>query len=566
MKKSSCKKINGLALRDPNEVMRFDRMGSSHQTRLSFMRQLLRRISKEKWLFSTPIWEMSDEGFGTAVYDFLVKDRHYSLVAFTHDLPPDKRSDRVIATDWDLTFALFDGIPSEEDIKRLKKNVPLQEAGRLSNKELVLGRANKSTRLWDLVVDSLSRGLQPSLESVHEVGYLMRTTAVYGSGKFGLKDRIFIKDRPELRAPFQAEMLAVYMLRCLVMDLIEFVASKRGGDKARKLNPGLRKFFGIGNSTGLGMAPFLVNHPDLLHSWIKSRELAIARVRAVKIVTDQEKSLFKELLKRVIGIAEYWNSENPLQIKKLKDLKNDLQSIQNFTSGRVRRKSWSWDECYCWARKTLTLEGQEALFSLMLEPYGHLIDGLTSGMAVDDEKYTLIDGTISCQLVKTLVEKEFGWALKNQYQEMQEQARFWYVSEEKLEPRLGERFKEDGSQLELPLAIGRDIKMFYDGLLLANASCKLADFLIDHSEFRHIAKRILQFRDFAYGEIRDNLICANMKPIDLLRFKLSFFGASRFDPRSDRWVRICMYQYAPYPPELAKAYDDFWPYPSLEAR
>jgi hypothetical protein len=41
-----------------------------------------------------------------------------------------------------------------------------------------------------------------------------------------------------------------------------------------------------------------------------------------------------------------------------------------------------------------------------------------------------------------------------------------------------------------------------------------------------------------------------MQPIDLLRCKLSFFGATRFDPRSDRWVRITMFKGAPYPDEL----------------
>ena len=105
--------------------------------------------------------------------------------------------------------------------------------------------------------------------------------------------------------------------------------------------------------------------------------------------------------------------------------------------------------------------------------------------------------------------------------------------------------------------------MFYDALLLANASCKLADFLTDHSEFRHIAKRILQFRDFAYGEIRDNLICANMKPIDLLRFKLSFFGASKFDPKSDRWVRVNLFQGAPLKSELNDPKNDDWWMPVL---
>ena len=54
-----------------------------------------------------------------------------------------------------------------------------------------------------------------------------------------------------------------------------------------------------------------------------------------------------------------------------------------------------------------------------------------------------------------------------------------------------------------------------------------------------------------------------MRPIDLLRCKLSFFGASKFDPRSDRWLRITMYQGAPFPDELARLDPDDLAYPPL---
>jgi hypothetical protein len=59
------------------------------------------------------------------------------------------------------------------------------------------------------------------------------------------------------------------------------MAAERGGNRAARLDPELRRALGIGNATGLGMAPFLVNHPDLLNNWITARETAIARVRAL---------------------------------------------------------------------------------------------------------------------------------------------------------------------------------------------------------------------------------------------------------------------------------------------
>ena len=45
----------------------------------------------------------------------------------------------------------------------------------------------------------------------------------------------------------------------------------------------------------------------------------------------------------------------------------------------------------------------------------------------------------------------------------------------------------------------------------------------------------------------------------MLRLKLSFFGAVKFDPRSDKWLRINMYQGAPLTHEM-KTSNDTWVY------
>ena len=68
-----------------------------------------------------------------------------------------------------------------------------------------------------------------------------------------------------------------------------------------------------------------------------------------------------------------------------------------------------------------------------------------------------------------------------------------------------------------------------------------------------------------YGEVRDNLVGDGFVPVDLLRCKLAFFGAVRFDPKSDRWLRINMYQDAPYPDELGLADADDWLFPPCSA-
>ena len=87
------------------------------------------------------LFDLDKNGYGTAVYSFEKDGRNYSLVCFAQHIEPHERSDRVIATKWDAAFVLHDGVPTEEDINRLRDNVPKQEIGRVSYKELTLSRS-----------------------------------------------------------------------------------------------------------------------------------------------------------------------------------------------------------------------------------------------------------------------------------------------------------------------------------------------------------------------------------------------------------------------------------------
>lgn len=550
-----------VARRKPSDIMTLARMGSFHQNRLSFMRVLLRRIRSENWAFQKTIFDVNSKGVGRVVYSVHTGKNSYSLVAFANDLPPEKRSDRVIATEWDATFTLFDGVPTQADIDRLEENIPLQEAGRVTGQELSISRANRSVRLWDHVVNALASGKQPDLNLVEEVGYLMRTTAVYGSGKFGAADRETLLDRPEFQGSFQVEMLTVYLIRTFVMDLVEHMAKAKAPKTAVKLEPWLRRKFGIGNSTGLGMAPFLIKHPMLLNNWIAAKEEALARVRSVKVCKAEHLTEFKKLLPRAVQNVENWRSEHPVQVQKLAMLKQDLEALKAKVHDLDPKTRFFWDNLYGWAEKELSLEGQELLVALMFEPYGELIDDLSHCMSADEIKGFRIDGSTTINAHKEILETVYDWALKIDWTDKGANARAWYVSEEKLEPRLGERFEEDIADYEQPLQPGRDAAALYEALQKWEGEDRIAAFLLAHPEHRHVVRRCQVTAKFEYAEIRDNTIDAKMLPIDLLRAKLSFFGACHFDPRSDRWVRINMFRGAPFPDELQSGKIDDWAYP-----
>ncbi|MEM8849554.1 MAG: hypothetical protein AAGE03_05905 [Pseudomonadota bacterium] len=532
-----------IALRPPELVMQLNRMGAFHPTRLSFLRVLLRRMKRDAWRFDRPVFEIAADGTGCAVYGAHGPARSYSLVCFAHDLPDEARSDRVIATRWDATFALFDGVPSPDDLARLHRNVPLQEAGRVTASELTLSRANRSVRLWDHVVGALADGRQPDQARLAEVGYLMRTTAVYGSGKFGAADRLGIADRAEMAAPFQAEMLTVWLIRTFVTDLVEAMAAHRS-PKAARLAPDLRRSLGIGNSTGLGMAPFLMNHPVLLNNWMSAREAALARVRSQEKATPAVAAAFADAVAMARDNAMAWRSAHPVQMRKLADLRADLDKVAGFDLPDSR----PWDAIWRWGEAALSFEGQEALLSLLMEPHGDLVDDLIEGMSADEEAAFAINGRMDLARLKGILDAAYASAEGPA-------ARIWYISADKLEPRLGAAgpdlapYAQPWAPLRDAMALRRDLE---------GRSGRVSEFLLDHPEHRHAVRRAQIVDRYPYAEIRGDTASADLLPIDMLRAKLSFFGASRFDPRSDRWVRINLFQGAPYPEDLAMGSAEEW--------
>lgn len=538
-----------LALRLPDQIMKLERLGSFHPSRMSFMRQLLRRLGRESWRYERRVFDIDAQGVGRAVYTLHGPERSYSLVAFAHDLPPEMRSDRVIAQAWDATFTLFDGVPDESEVNRLEQQVPGQETARLTEHELCLARANRSVRLWDYVVEELSQGRQPAASELSDVGYLMRTTAVYGSGKFGMCDRFGIADRTELQAPFQAEMMTVFLIRTFVRDLLNHCAAVKGGANAVALAPELSRLLGIGNSTGLGMAPFLVNHPRLIDRWISARESALAEIAVSGDFQAEPRRIARQKVRRAIENLPRWRSTHPYQVERVASLKADLE--------RLSQADWgSPSESIDWAEQHLSSEGKEFWATCLLEAYPDVADRWAEQMSIDESRGFEIDGRWTLAQTQAAITEHFGWALERLW-DATDTARVWYVSQEKLEPRLGERAEEPVEPFEQPLAPGRDMARFAHAICSSSAA-NLAAFLRINPEFRHTARRLQWVCSSPYGEIHDNTISAELKPIDMLRLKLSFFGATYFDPRSDRWLRICMYPDAPYADELNADNCDGW--------
>ena len=300
------------------------------------------------------------------------------------------------------------------------------------------------------------------------------------------------------------------------------------------------------------MAPFLVNHPLLLDAWMQVRETALSRVRALPEITPAQVQRLRTLAVRVTSHLGEWQVPDA-------EAQADIVELRNAWAGFARHLD------------DVTLQGhepinalweaaqgqstglQELVAAFLIEPFGAIVDGLTECMATPFVPQ--IDPAMSVADLQSALMRDWGWALNVNFEAPEQHAQFWYVSEAKLEPRLGLRADEPGADRETPLDIGRQVQAMAQAL--DGHDGDLMSFLRAFPQHRAAVRRVQTLVRHPYAEIRDNLIAETCRPIDMLRCKLAFFGAAKFDPKSDRWTRITLAQGAPLFDEMDQA-PDWW--------
>ncbi|MFT0521345.1 hypothetical protein [Pseudomonas faucium] len=544
-------------LRPASQVMDLARLGSHFQSPLSFVRSSLRRMMNQRWQISRSRFDLDGNGFGTAIYRIDTPNAHYHCVIFSAYLPPEKRSDRVIADQWDVAFVLLAGDVDAAQLADLQRNVPLQEAGRFDARVLVLSRANRSLRNFDRFLAALAEGNQPDPRQLAEVGYLYRTTAVYGNGKFGIADFACLQGNPDFDQPFSAQMFTVYLLRHFSIEQIEHMARALAPQRAVPLAPALQRYLGVGNATGLGMAPFLINHPQLVERWIATREGALALVLA-QAPSPERLARLRDLLARAQAHLAQTCTEDQRQheqdLRTLAELARlgDWLDTQACSAGL-------WQRLQGWSEAHAGVGCQELLVSLLLELYPEQVTPLAEQMGVVEG--CQLDAQMPLAQLRELIEQHYAWALAYDFSDVQAEHFFWYRSAEKEEPRLGMRHQEPGAEKEMQLGIARNIQRCHSALLAhlgTQPQALTAHFLIAQPGFKGTVRRLQGMARTAYGEIRANLLAEGMLPIHLLRCKLAFFGAGKFDPKSSRWVRITLFQGAPLVADIGQPFTDDW--------
>ena len=553
--------MSQIILRPASQAMDLERLGAGFSSRLSFMRTLVRHMVEEQWTISYSQFELDYDGYGHAVFDIKMPHSQLSLVIFSQYLAPEERNDRVIAEKWDLTMTLVEGEVDDLWLEQLAANVPLQEAGRIDARSLCLSRGNRSARIFDSLLALLRNGQQPEPKKLAEVGYLYRTTAVYGSGKFGACDWDKIaRHHPDLARPFSAEMLVCYLLRQFSLDQLHHMVHQPAYPNAVTLDINLQRYLGIGNSTGLGMAPYLINHPLLMSQWIGQREQAYAEVLAEPVgqeKVEQLKLVLAQAMQHVREVSTFdaWQANNNVQ------LLSDAQALSDWLAIDEQKVN-DWRQLHEWAQQHYSLETQELLVSLLLELYPALVNPKEDQLAINES--LSYDPTQSAQNLADSIQDSYDWVFDYDFSQADENQTFWYYSQEKMEPRLGKTDLDDGAEVQMFLGIAKAVQACHDDLLTfmeKSYDASVAEFLLQKPIHLGIVNRIATMAQTQYGEIRANLLHKEVLPMHLLRCKLAFFGVSKFDPKSALWVRNTMFQGAPIVSDLSLEFNDDWYFP-----
>lgn len=555
------------ALRPASEVMQIQRLGAMRSTSLSFLRIMFRKMMREAWDIERTAFNLDNEGHGEALYKITTPQGQYTFVALSREISDENRSDRVISERWDVTFALCEGEVSEKKLRKMRQELPKQEMGRGDVTDLVWSRANKSQRVFTHVVEALSKGGQPNLETLYEIGYLFRTTAVYGNGKFGIAPYEKLKENHTFSGAFQAQMFAVYMLRHFSFEMVEHIARKRS-PYAVSLGAAAKKMLGTGNATGLGMVPYVISHPILLHQWIYIRELALARAKQEHPSREDCKRLITKFnhLKKYFEDAPIPDAllfENPrdlaVEVEAISKMVEDVYELA-LQSGHSTENMWVTftDQ----VKEKFTIEAQELVNAQLIELYPEAIEGLEQQTNADDIIRLVPEMSIGS--LREIIKKQYDWAFQYDFDQPDERHYFWYRSVEKEEPRIGVRNVDPGDELAMPMNIAEQVQQLVKELASCEDEQTVALFLFEKPELRGIVRRIQSLEGLQYGEVQANLTGADLLPVYLLRCKLAIFGAERFDPKSNRWVRITLFQGAPLVEEIgSSSFNDDWLYPLL---
>lgn len=560
--------VDTLALRPPEELMRIERIGALQPNELSFSRSLLRRMINERWQIESTVFEIDERARGDAIYRIDTGSSIFHFIVFSLEPKLDgERTNRIIGRNWDMFGSLIEGEATPEIVETTRQELPKLYAGRAPEGTLIWCRSNRSSRVFDHVLERLSEGRQPDISTVAEIGYIMRNTGLDGNGTFGTKSYLAYEPDHELRTPYHAQMLCAFMMREFAADLIEHLARCKSS-KAVRLSPEIKRFVGVGNGSALGLGLWIMNHPHWVNRWLTLREQALANAKAQRVAPeDPQVDKLLSLLDRCIVYRSQDRTDYGEVFTPSKTIANELTSIrplvQEFKDkgtikGEPASQPWA---TLCNAMPTdLAFETQESIHALLIDLYPEFADEVEHLHRIP-EVFELDPMMPVSELLNTL-HTEYAWAFDIDLSAPGAYYYTWYKSEEREEPRRGPRHEVDEGY-ELGLDVAGEVQELDRLLNERDPKETIGEFLLQHPERHFMIERIQSLHGMPYHTPHINMFDEDFIPAYLTRLvNVPFFGLDKTRARMRRALTGLIHHGAPTAADIAAGWEGEWRYPA----
>lgn len=537
------------------------RAAAAFPTPLSFSRSLLRKMVAERWRISRILFELDAEGRGEALYRVETPQAAFHFYVVSDVFPAGQKIDRAFGVNWDVSAAICEGAWTGERREMLRVQVPKQYDGRYPQDVLCFCRGNRSERIFDHAVDALAASRQPDTALLASVGYLLRSTAFAGNGLFGMLPFEAMGPTHPLGATYHVQILAAYLLRTFVFDLVEHLAEARSPGASR-LDPAIKRYLGVGNSAGLGLVPFIMNHPRIIHDWCHAQEsafaealdrpVAVAALATMRALLDKARAYWRQDRRDGNGIfADYAQLAHEFDAMR--------QALDRIDAGPELRWRTVVESIVPAGNHPETLE---ALLSLVLELFPDIVDYWDRHLVANES--CDLDPVDTAGRLAAAIRRDYHWLFADDG--AGKSTHFWYYPlESPYEPRRGLRGTGSTFETETPMDLPRLLPHLLAALDAEPAETPVGAFLAHRPEFGLAVRRVQANAGLAYAELHTNSLASDYLPFAACRFLLAFYGMEKYDPRLPRSTKGALLQGAPLPEEVARGEEGSWPFPLAPA-
>ncbi len=559
------------AMRPEEEVMRPERLRAAKATRLSITRRLVERMTRSNWSISQRLAEIEASGAGLLVYDIDAEGFPMSFVVWsaTSDGEAD-RLGRFYEHEYDFYGAVFEGRVTVErardEASRMRCGV---WSGRTDRSCLGWTVANRSNRFFNHVLEELMAARQPDLSVLASGGgYIIRNAGWYGNGRHGSRSWLSLPLESPFAAPYFIDLFALYMWRTVGCDVAELTAQARR-DGAAAMSADVRRYLGVGNSSGIGMVAALVRWPAWLGTFCSMREVVRAYVVTRPATDEPTFAKVEQLLARAADYYALQPAQAVAEAEQPERIASGLCALlegMHRDRGKILGMACPWAELARRAASHGSLEVEEQVTSVLMEIAPDFADAIAGLMRQGMATTRLIDPCMTCGKLLAILQDRYRWALDIDFSVPGASEHFWYKSEENGENRRGERAIDPGLENETFVNVAGAAQELAGALREASANETVGLFLLRQPHLSHMAGRAQLSMRIPYSEIRANIIARDFLPMDGIRFLLGLFGLEASAPYSTRWVRGVFLQGAPLPTELAAGLDPAWMFPGGRVR